>query len=95
LISALVRNKADWESILKLQIPEKQLIVYVSKETPQDLISEINQSKVLLMTDMSEGINNNSKPYNPYYYKDFIKKMHLGIIISDYPVMVSNIFCGN
>lgn len=93
LISALVLNKADWDSILKLQIPEKQLIAYVNKKTPPELISEISQSKVLLMTDTSEGIYNNSKPYNPDYYTDFLKEMHLGIIISDYPVKVSTIFC--
>jgi len=94
LISALVKNKSDWESLCKLQIPEKQLIAYVSKETPPELINEIFQSKVWVMTDMSESFSNNSKPYDPDYYRNSLKEMHLGIIISDYPVYVNKIFCG-
>jgi hypothetical protein len=93
MISALVENNSDWESILKLQIPDQQLIAYVSKETPLDLINEIYKTKVLVMTDMSESIYNNSKQYVPGYYKDFLKKKHLGIMITDYPLFVNKIFC--
>lgn len=93
LISALVLNKTDWDAILKLQIPSQQLIAYVSKETPPELITEIFQRKVLVMTDMSESIYNNSEHYDPVYYKDFLSKMHLGIIITDYPLYVAQVFC--
>lgn len=93
LISALVLNKTDWGSLLKLQIPSQQLIAYVNKETPPELISEIFQSKVLVMTDMSESIYNNSEHYKPVYYKDFLSQMHLGIMITDYPLYVAQVFC--
>lgn len=93
LISALVLKNADWESLLKLQIPSQQLIAYVSKETPTELINEIYQNKVLVMTDLSESIHNSSRHYEPDYYKDFLSKMHLGIMITDYPLYVNNIFC--
>jgi glycerophosphoryl diester phosphodiesterase len=94
LISALIVNKAGWQSILKLQIPGQQLIAYVTKETPQDVISEIYRNNVLVMTDMSESINNNSKYYEPEYYKNILTKMQLGIIITDYPVFMNKLFCG-
>jgi glycerophosphoryl diester phosphodiesterase len=94
LISALVITKEDWESLNELQIPVKQLIAYVSNETPPELISEICRNKVRVMTDMSEGIYNNSKPYDPDYYREVLEKIHLGIIISDYPVVVNRLFCG-
>ena len=94
MISSLVLNKVDWESLLEIQIPDQQLIAYVSEETPSELISVINKSNVVVMTDMSERIRNNSKPYDPGYYMDFLKEMHPGIIISDYPVYVNKLFCG-
>lgn len=93
MISALVLNKSDWESLCKLQIPNQQLIAYISKETPPELITEIYQNKVLVMTDMSESIYNKSKHYNSDYYRNFLAKMHMGIMITDYPMYVNNIFC--
>jgi hypothetical protein len=93
VISALVQNKTDWESLLKLQIPSQQLIAYISKETPPELISEIYQRNILLMTDMSESIFNNSNFYAPEYYSNFLAHMHLGIMITDYPLYVNKIFC--
>lgn len=93
-ISTLVVNKADWQSLLKLQIPSRQLIAYVNKETPQNVISEIFQNNVLVMTDMSESIYNNSKHSDPEYYKSFLAKMQLGIMITDYPLYVNKLFCG-
>jgi glycerophosphoryl diester phosphodiesterase len=93
LISALVRNKADWESLLKQQIPSQQLIAYANKETPLDLISEISQNKVMVMADMSENIYNNSQHFDPEYYRNYLTRMNLGIIITDYPLHVNKLFC--
>ncbi len=92
MISALIQSNADWESLLKLQIPQ-QLIAYVNSETPPELLTEINNSTVLLMTDMSESIRNNSKQFDAYYYKSILLKMHLGIMITDYPLYVNKLFC--
>jgi glycerophosphoryl diester phosphodiesterase len=93
LISALVINKENWESLLKLQIPSRQLIAYVNKETPLLMINEICQSKIIVMTDMSENIYNNSQPFYPEYYRRYLTEMKLGIIITDYPVSVNKLFC--
>jgi len=93
LISALVQNNTDWETLLKLQIPNQQLIIYISKETPSELINKIYQSKVLLMADMSESIRNDSKHYDPEYYRSDSAKMKLDIMITDYPVYVNELFC--
>lgn len=93
MISALVENKTDWENLRKLKIPYWQLIAYVNKKTPPELITEINNSKVLLITDMSESIRNNSKPYEPDNYKAIITRMHSGILITDFPLFVNQLFC--
>jgi len=94
LISALVMNQTDWESLLKLQIPGRQLIAYVSEvTTPSELISEIVRSKVMVMTDISESIHNHSNHYSPEYYRHFPVQMQLGIVITDFPVFVNRLFC--
>jgi hypothetical protein len=93
MISALVQNKSEWESLCKLQVPAKQLIAYINRDAPTDLVSEIENSKVTLMTDVSEGIRNNGKLYESGYYRDFVTSLHLGIIICDYPLHVCKIFC--
>lgn len=93
LISALVQNNTDWETLLKLQIPNQQLIIYISEETPSELINKIYQSKVQLMADVSESIRNDSKHYDPEYYLSYSAKMKLGIMITDYPVYVNEFFC--
>lgn len=93
LISALVVNSFDWESVLELKIPSRQLIAYVSEVTSSDLISEITKSNMLVMTDMSESIKNRSNLYPQEYYRYFPVQMQLGILITDYPVYVNKIFC--
>lgn len=92
MISALVLNQANWDTLQKFQIPSSQLIAYISKETPQNVIDQIYRSKVLLMTDTSEGTTNNAKYYKPDEYMDVVSKQHLGILISDYPLYVSKLF---
>ncbi len=93
MISALVGNKQEWESIREIRVPTTQLIAYVNENTPEEIILDINRNKVLLMTDMSESIRNNSKHYDADYYKNFILNKHLGILISDYPIYVGKLFC--
>lgn len=95
MISALVENQNDWELVRGLHIPDQQLIAYISEQTPEGLLQQITGSKVLLMTDMSEGLRNRSNHYEQYYYRNFIKNKQLGICISDYPVFVNKLFCSD
>lgn len=93
LVSALIKNKGDWESLLRLQIPNQQLIAYISEDTSPELINEISKCTVHLMTDMSESIRNSSSHYKPDYYKQSVARMQLEILITDYPVHVNKLFC--
>ena len=93
MISALVENAEDWQSIKGLHIGADQLIAYIGAETPAGIINDIHANKVLLMTDMSKSIRNKSKRYESEYYSNFILKMQLDILISDYPLFVSRLFC--
>ncbi len=93
MISAWIETPEQWQFIQELQIPAKQLITYISEKTPTDLANEIHDRNVLVMTDMSEGIRNKANRYDPGYYKAFVLKMNLGIIITDYPLFANKIYC--
>ncbi len=93
MISALVQNHEQWNSLLGLNIPSAQLIAYINKDTPEDLVNEINTKKVLLMTDMSESIRNKSIHFDAGYYTSLPVNRKIGVIITDYPLFVNNLFC--
>ena len=92
-ISSLVRNREEWESLSEFNIPPSRLIAYITKDTPDEVITEINKKGVLLMADMSESIRNNSTFYEPDYYLRLPETRKLSIIITDYPVHVNKLFC--
>jgi len=93
MVSALVSSQADWNSLLTLDIPNDQLIVYISKETPLHLLQEINKKRVRIMTDMSETQNNNAQHFTSDFYLNQQSKQLLSIIITDYPIYISSLFC--
>jgi glycerophosphoryl diester phosphodiesterase len=93
MVSTLVGNNKDWISLQKLNLPEDRLIAYVSVETSGVLINEMHSDKVTIMTDMSETSTNNSNYFSQDYYKGLLINMHLGIIISDFPLYVNKLFC--
>ena len=93
MVSALVKDSIDWKSLLELNLPGERLIAYVNIDSPAELIKEINSYKVRLMTDMSETSKNSSKYFSQDYYKSLASSMHLGILISDFPLYVNKLFC--
>jgi glycerophosphoryl diester phosphodiesterase len=93
MISALVQNRDQWNSLLGLNIPPAQLIAYINKDTPDELLNEISARKVLLMTDMSESIRNNSSRFGAGYYTGLSVTRKIGVIITDYPLYVNSLFC--
>ncbi len=95
MISVWIENQEQWHALQKLQIPDKQLIAYISESTPPELLQEIHNRKIILMTDMSEGIRNNSIHYEPDFCRHFIENKNLGICISDYPLFVNKLFCND
>lgn len=93
MISALVKNREQWNSLLELGIPSSRLIAYISNDVPTELIDRINDRKVTLMNDLNESFSNNSKYYEPDYYKIMQEASKLSIIITDFPVYVNKLFC--
>jgi glycerophosphoryl diester phosphodiesterase len=93
LVSVLVTNQEQWGFLQSLQMPVQQTVAYVSDETPDEIILAIYKSGITLMTDMSESIKNSSSHFDPEYYRNITRDKHLGILITDYPVYVSTLFC--
>lgn len=91
-ISALVRNKEDWENIQAFQPNFKQLIAYVSPQTPVSVIAELKAKGVRLMADCSENVKNHPSPFESSFYLNLASSLQLDIMITDYPVEVSRIF---
>ncbi|MDI9867549.1 glycerophosphodiester phosphodiesterase family protein [Flectobacillus sp. DC10W] len=91
-VSALIRNEDDWNNIQAFQPNFKQLIAYVSPQTPVSLISALKTKGVRLMADCSENAKNHPSPFEPSFYLNLAQTMQLDIMITDYPVEVSRIF---
>ena len=81
MISALVKSREDWEPLPELNIPAARLIAYISKTTTNELISEINEKGVRIVTDISEDSRNNSKCYEPGYYLKLPEEKNVDIIM--------------
>ena len=89
-ISCLISNENDWHAIKELAIPTKNLIAYINKSTPQKLMGQFKNSLMMIMTDVSESAMNHVSPLNNKFYRKFIKKRKIDILITDFPVDVSN-----
>ncbi len=88
-ISCLIRNEEDWALIKELAIPTQNLIAYTNATTSQNLIPQFKNSLMMVMTDVSESAMKNVNPMTRDYYLEFIKKRRIDILITDYPVEVS------
>ncbi|MBK6347329.1 MAG: glycerophosphodiester phosphodiesterase family protein [Bacteroidales bacterium] len=93
-ISALVTSEEMWELVKSACIPPSRLIAYITNQTPENVVHLIRKEKTLVMTDMNETTTNRNKPFEPEYYTEILKIMQPDILITDYPVFVSQHFFG-
>lgn len=88
-ISFLAKNAAAWNTIEKLNIPDSQLMAYVTAITDLPLIATLKHRKIKIIADASETMRNNGLLYNSDSYKTMVEKMNLDMLITDFPVEVS------
>ena len=88
-ISCLIRTEGDWNAINSLSIPTENLIAYINGNTPQNLISQLKNNFLMIMADVDEGALKNPNPLPRKWYNEFVKKRRLDIVITDFPVEVS------
>jgi glycerophosphoryl diester phosphodiesterase len=87
--SMLVRDERDADLIRSSRVPYKNLIAYVTKDVKQEVIDELNQKKISIMTDVSEHVKKQTVPFDYSIYKDLVISKKLDILITDFPVEVS------
>jgi glycerophosphoryl diester phosphodiesterase len=85
LVSCLVKDRNDWNEISKI-VPAKVMMAYVDKSTPQDVIQELKNKKIFLVTDASETTTNNGVPYPSEFYKN----IGVDVLVTDLPREVEN-----
>lgn len=80
LVSCLVRDRNDWNEISKI-VPVKVMMAYVSKSTPPDLIQELKNKKIFLVTDASEVERNQGAAYSAEFYR----ALGANVLVTDLP----------
>jgi glycerophosphoryl diester phosphodiesterase len=88
-ISFLAKDEASWRSVQKSGISNHSLIAYITISTKEALIKEFHQLKIAMMTDASESTRNNAAIYPVEFYQEMIAKKQIDILITDFPVDVS------
>ncbi len=92
LISALVTNESDWMAVRKLNIPAGRIAAYVTDNTPAELIKNIKSEGVITLSDPRELWNKKNTPLSFSAYQSMVKNLCLNILVTDFPVEVSNWF---
>lgn len=88
-ISFLAKDIAACNAIGKLNIPDRNLMAYVTATTDLSLLATLEQRKIRIIADASETMRNNARLYDGVFYKTMVEKMNLAILITDFPVEVS------
>ena len=88
-ISCLIRAESDWNAINALLIPTENLIAYVNQGTPQKLIKQLKSNLLMIMADADENAMKNIDPLSRKWYKKFVETRRVDILITDFPVDVS------
>jgi glycerophosphoryl diester phosphodiesterase len=74
------------------KIPKSNRIAYISDKTSQERIAELSNDGEVLMADANEHNKNNGNPFQNSYYQKSVKSQNLNVLITDFPVFVSQIF---
>jgi glycerophosphoryl diester phosphodiesterase len=80
------------EREVALQIPINNRVAYITAKTTQQRIDELKSQGILIMADVSELTRNEGKPFQKTFYQAQAKNQNLGILITDFPIILSRIF---
>jgi len=89
MVSSLVQNETDWDSLRTLTIPDQNRVAYISEATTSRLLTELQQRAITSMRDVSEHTRYGGTPLTSEQYQRILSDSSLGILITDFPTMVS------
>src|SRR6185369_2604434 len=78
LVSCLVKDRNDLTAVSKV-VPDNVMMAYVNKNTPADVIKELKNKKIFLVSDASETTTNEGKAYT----KEFYKSIGVNVLVTD------------
>ncbi|MEJ0031688.1 MAG: glycerophosphodiester phosphodiesterase family protein [Bacteroidota bacterium] len=86
LVSCLVKDRNDLNEISKI-VPAKVMMAYVNKSTPTDVIRELKNKNIFLVSDASEVERNNGKTYDETFYQS----LGVNVLVTDLPMEVNDL----
>ena len=91
IVSTLITSEQEWEAVSKLNIPRYRLAAYVTKETDPFLILKIKSSGMAVVSDPRELWSGENKVYEADFYLNWQRKLQSNILVTDFPIEVSEI----
>lgn len=95
LISALVSTYREYYDFEQLKANHKRMFAYVTDATPDSIINHLKILNIALISDLRELWKNKFVPETSVFYHTFIRKKQLDILVTDFPVEVTNMLDQN
>jgi glycerophosphoryl diester phosphodiesterase len=95
LVSALVKDSSDMAFLLGADPVAGGKAAYVETDTPDSVVEILSDRGITLIGDMSESLRYSGIPAPDSEYRKRVRDLRLNVLISDFPVAVSRIFCTN
>ena len=92
MISTLVSNAGEFNNFKNLEATYDRLAAYVTDATPDSLINYLKLANIPLISDPRELWNKKFVPETSDFYKSFIRRSQLDILVTDFPVEVIKMF---
>lgn len=89
-ISTLIKDEEDLTEVLKLSIPSKNLIAYVDLNVSENLIKQLQEKSISILSALAEHVTGDLKMHSKKYYLKLIRDNSIDILITDFPIEVSN-----
>jgi glycerophosphoryl diester phosphodiesterase len=89
-ISALIKDEEDLAEVLKLSIPPKNLIAYVDLNASENFIKQLKEKSISILAALAEHVSGDLQIHPKKYYLKLIRDKSIDILITDFPIEVSN-----
>lgn len=92
LISVLVTNYEELVNFRTYKLKHALLMAYVTTNTPEEILNELVKEGNFILSDPREVWNGIITVPEKTYYDNFSNKLHLNILVTDFPIEVNRYF---
>lgn len=90
LISTLVTKVGDENKVVDYTRNFTKPVLYVTKETPPEVLKKFKGEQFILLSDPRELYNNNKEPFDSSFYKTYVSELYLNVLVTDFPIEVNS-----